>query len=217
MSQRDCGRRGRIGRIGALVAIAIVAALAASPGAAASGSAGSGDPQGYVEDVLYYGLFYENVEAGIVVTAGTSLEGFCPGGTPGTAPLRVFERQDGTDTLKVRGEQDVPLYVYEFAGSAPALVGMACEAVLDDDPTTNPPEPWAAGQGLLTFTITGIEGPDDMGGFSVANAINGRVVAGDGSEWKVLGSTSFDMDESGAPIGDPAEFQSVSIQRIGPA
>ena len=173
-----------------------------------------GDPQGFVQDTLGYALFYDNPGEGIVVTAGARIEQFCIGKTA-AAPLRVFTGQDGTSTLKVRGEQDAPVFVYQFAGPGPALIGAACEALFDDDPTTQPPEPWAEGSGLLKLTVTGTEGPDDPGGFHVANSVNGRATAVDGTHWKVKGHTSFDLDETGAPIGDPADFQDASIYRIG--
>jgi hypothetical protein len=197
---------------GAVVATTLVGG-AAPAGAVKNGP--SGDPQGFVRDTLDYALLYDDPGEGIVVTAGVRIEQFCFGDTA-TAPLRVFTDQNDTSTLKVRGEQDVPIFVYQFAGPGPALLGTACAALFDDDPATQPPEPWAEGSGLLKLTVTGTEGPNDPGGFHVANSVNGRVITVDGTHWKVKGNSSFDVDEVGVPIGDPADFQDASIHRIGP-
>ena len=195
-----------------------VAAMTLIPAASSAGAVEhdqASDPQGFVRDILDYLLLFDDQGEGIVVTVGARIEQICVGDVS-SAPLRVFADRDGAATLKVRGEQDAPLFVYEFAGPAPALIDAGCSALFDGDPATQPPEPWAEGSGLLKVTVSGIEAPDDPGGYSVANSINGRATAVDGTRWKVVGNTSFDLDEGGIPIGDPTDFQDASIHQIGP-
>lgn len=196
-------------------AVAVTALVPATSTAGAVEHDPASGPQGYEHDILDYLLLFDDQGEGIVVTVGARIEQICIGDVA-TAPLRVFTDRDGAATLKVRGEQDAPLFVYEFAGPAPALIDAGCGALFDGDPATQPPEPWAEGSGLLKVTVSGIEAPDDPGGYFVANSINGRATAIDGSQWKVKGSTSFELDEGGTPIGDPTDFQDASIHRIGP-
>jgi hypothetical protein len=175
--------------------------------------AGTVDAKGYDEDTLDFGFFYDDLAAGYVATAGVPIEDFCLD-APAEADLRVFSRRDGTATLKSRGQRDVAIYLYEFAGPAPALVEVACEAIFDGDPATEPPVALATGSGLLKVTVVGIEGPEDIGGYSMFNSINGIVTATDGAQWKVRAHADFDLDDDGVPIGDPSEFQGLDVQRI---
>lgn len=195
-----------------VVAVTFVAAV--QPAGAQHQAAPHDAPQGFVYEDWQFGRFYENPAEGIVVTAGIPVEQFCLQTDLATAPMRVLSNRDGTDTLKVRGERNVSLYAYQFAGPGPALIGLTCEAIFDDDPATEPPQPWAVGEGLYKETVTGIEGPEDLGGFAIENWINGHATATDGTQWRVKGEASFEFDEDGIPIGDPAEFQGVWIQQI---
>lgn len=178
------------------------------------GAAGVADAKGYQEDTLNYGFFYGDFEAGHIATAGIPAEGFC-GPDGGQADLRVFLRNDGTATLKSHGQRDVPIYLYEFDGDAPELIGLACDALFDNDPATEPPAPFAVGSALLKSTTDGIEGPDDIGGFDVSNSINGHATSPDGSQWKVIGRADLSIDEAGEPIGDPADFQRLTVRQVG--
>ena len=98
---------------GAVVATTLVGGVT-SAGAVEDGP--SGNPRGFVSDTLDYALFYDDQGEGIVVTVGVRIEQFCVGATA-AAPLRVFADQDGTSTLKARGEHDAPVFVYRFAGA----------------------------------------------------------------------------------------------------
>lgn len=194
--------------------IRLAAALGALALAVTAAPAANAAPQGFMQDTLFFGFFYDNVDDGVVVTAGVPIDDFCLQEAPAEAPLRVFLKSDGTATLKSHGNQDVAIYVYEFDGPGPALIGATCEAIFDADPTTMPPTPVATGTGLMKFTVTGIEGPDDIGGFHLSNSINGMATAGDGTQWKVIGRAAFETAEDGSPIGDPDDFQSLSVRQV---
>ena len=200
----------RVWRWAVSAAIVLGVAVAASP-AGAKNPTTPGAGQGFVEDALSYGYLY--AEAGYILTAGQPIEDWC-GPLQGSAPLRVFVDGDGLATLKVRGAQDQALYLYEFAGPPPALIGMACGAIFDDDPTTVAPAPIGTGSGLMKTTIDGIEGPSDLGGFDVFNSVNGVVSGADGTTWKVRGAADLTIGEDGIPVGDPATFQGVTVQEI---
>ena len=89
------------------LAIAGVTALALGLTAGASASA-----KGFIEDELEYGYFYGTFDQtpNVALFAGGPLEEFCIT-DPGTAPLRVFPRADGTVDLKVN-DKEQPIYLY---------------------------------------------------------------------------------------------------------
>ena len=67
------------------------------------GSSKSEDEYGY-----FYGTFDETPN--VALFAGGTIDEFCFG-DPGTAPFRIFLRNDGTVDLKVNDKQQ-PIYLY---------------------------------------------------------------------------------------------------------
>lgn len=160
------------------------------------------EPQGFVEDEFHYGFFYANFDEGVSVFAGGPVESFC-GGDPGTAPLRVYERNDGSVDLMVDARNQ-PFWVYESDVEPPVLLEQVCSGQIA------PPEAFAIGSGNLKVRISVL--PDGV--LEVSNSVNGKARSADGTRWKVR--TWADLTViNGVPQGDPAEFQGVKIQQIG--
>lgn len=198
--------RHKIATAFAVVTLVLVAAV---PTASAAGS--QGKHKGFDDAMVPVDLFY-GFDTGFALFAGVTPEQICNGDEPPMVPARIFERKDGTFTIRSHGRPDVDLFLYEF-DDPPKLIEETC-AALDNVPSTQPLQPIAVGTGKLKFAITGTEGPDDMGGFHIANSVNGIVSAQDGTHWKVRGYADFDLAETGMPIGSPADFQGLRVRQI---
>jgi hypothetical protein len=130
------------------------------------------------------------------------VESFCDG-DPGTAPLRVFERNDGSVDLMVDARNQ-PFWVYHSDIDPPVLVEQVCTGQIA------PPEVFATGTANLKVRISILPG----GVLEVRNSVNGKATADDGTQWKVR--TWADLTViNGVPQGNPAEFQGVKIHQIG--
>lgn len=176
-----------------VTAIAVIVAAAAPAGA---------EPKGFVQGELQYGFFYANFDAGVSVFAGGPVESFCDS-DPGRAPLRVFERNDGSVDLMVDASNQ-PIWVYQSFLEPPVLVEQVCSGQIA------PPEAFATGTANLKVRISIL----GNGGEEVFNGVNGKATAGDGTQWKVRTWADLTVID-GIPQGDPAEFQGVKIQQIG--
>ncbi len=90
-------------------------AAAAMVGSVLGPATAHAEPQGYIQDEyevgLVYGTFNESPNPNLTLLVGGTVEEFCPA-DPGTAPMRVFLRNDGTVDLKVN-DKDQPIYLYE--------------------------------------------------------------------------------------------------------
>lgn len=168
---------------------------------AAAAPAGA-EPRGFVEDELQYGFFYANFDEGVSVFAGGPVESFC-GGDPGTAPLRVYERNDGSVDLMVDARNQ-PFWVYPSDVDPPVFLEHVCTGQIA------PPEAFAIGSGNLKVRISVL--PDGV--LEVSNSVNGKATSDDGTQWKVRTWADLTVID-GVPQGDPAEFQGVKIQQIG--
>lgn len=178
-----------------ITVIAVILAVAAPAWAA--------DPQGYVEDELNYGYFFDDLDQGVAVFAGGPVESFCSGHDKGSAPLRVFERSDGSVDLKANARNQ-PFWVYHVDVPAPVLEEQVCTGQIA------PPDAFATGTGNLKVRISILAD----GIIDVFNGINGTATAADGTEWKVRTWADLTL-VNGVPQGDPAEFQGLKIQQIG--
>ena len=78
--------------------------------------------QGYIQDVFPVGLVYGTFEEdpNLTLLVGGTVEEFCPS-DPGTAPMRVFVRKNGTVDLKVN-DKDQPIYLYELTTESLPIV-----------------------------------------------------------------------------------------------
>lgn len=177
-----------------LVTVVAMIMVAAAPAVA--------DPQGFVEDELHYGFFYANFDEAVTVFAGGPVQSFC-GGDPGTAPLRVYERNDGSVDLMVDARNQ-PIWVYQSDLEPPILVEQVCSGQIE------PPETVATGTANLKARISILPN----GVQEVSNGVNGKATSDDGTRWKVRTWADFTVID-GLPQGDPAEFQGVKIQQIG--
>jgi hypothetical protein len=165
------------------------------------------EPQGYIQDVfpvgLVYGTFFEEEGAtNFTLLAGGTVEEFCPA-DPGTAPVRVFFRNDGTVDLKVN-DKDQPIYLYEqTVGDSMDWINEVCDA-------GDSVAPYAIGTADLKVRISIIS--DDL--VDVFNSVNGELVASDGTEYRVRASADLIVGPFG-PEGDPADFVSFELKKIG--
>jgi hypothetical protein len=188
---------------GALVAAGLVASVFAPATADAK-------PRGFVQDEFAVGLVYGtfNEDPNLTLLVGGSVEEFCPG-DPGTAPMRVFFRADGTVDRKVN-DRDQPIYLYEQnVGDSFDWIDAVCEK-LDVDPDSDTVEPYAIGTAHLVVRES--ETPDGV--VDVFNSVNGKLVASDHTNYRVRASADFILGPQG-PEGDPADFVSFRLRKIG--
>ncbi|MFC6285784.1 hypothetical protein ACFP3Q_01020 [Nocardioides sp. GCM10027113] len=186
-------------RLTAGLALALVAAVA--PPASA-------DPQGFIEDELDFGFFYGTFDQqpNVALFSGGPLEQFCDFNDPGTAPLRVFLRNDGTVDLKVNDKHQ-PIYLYETDfNDIPTWLGAICPGIAEGDA---PPQPFATGQADLKVRISVIS--DDL--LEIFNSVNGKAMGTDGTEYKVRGTADL-VVENGVPVGDPRDFVGFKLTEI---
>lgn len=168
------------------------------------------EPQGYVQDVFPVGLVYGTFDESpnLTLLVGGTVEEFCPD-DPGTAPMRVFTRNSGTVDRKVN-DKDQPIYLYEqTVGDAFDWIDSVCEQ-FDGSPDTVVVEPYAIGTADLKVRESIIS--DDL--VDVFNSVNGKLVASDGVEYRVRASADFSVGPFG-PEGDPADFVSFELKKIG--
>jgi len=167
----------------------------------------SADPQGFIEDEFEYGFFYGTFDQSpnVALFAGGRIEEFCFG-DPGTAPLRVFLRNDGTVDLKVN-DKDQPIFLYDTEfNDIPTWLGAICPGIAGGD---TPPEPFATGDADLKVRITVVS--DDL--LEIFNSVNGKATGTDGTEYKVRGTADL-IVENGVPLGDPREFVGFKLTEI---
>ena len=167
----------------------------------------SADPQGFIEDEFEYGFFYGTFDQSpnVALFAGGRIEEFCFG-DPGTAPLRVFLRNDGTVDLKVN-DKDQPIFLYDTEfNDIPTWLGAICPGIAGGD---TPPEPFAMGDADLKVRITVVS--DDL--LEIFNSVNGKAIGTDGTEYKVRGTADL-IVENGVPLGDPREFVGFKLTEI---
>lgn len=134
------------------------------------------------------GYFYSDGE--VIVLTGPPFEEGCVEENFPPVVASVVQRGDGETFVHFQADE-IPIMVFE--GNDPfALLDQGCGAVLDDDPSTNPPEPIAMGIGRHSVNET-----FDENGAHIRNSINGRVTFTDGSEKHVKATASFDVGPGG--------------------
>ena len=190
------------------LAVAGATALALSLTAGASASA-----KGFIEDELqyeyYYGTFDETPNT--LLFAGGKAQEFCGEGEPGhvppgSAPMRVFPRKDGSVDLKVNAKgQPIHLYTADTPG-APEWLAEICPGIEAGDA---PPVPFASGEADLKERTTVVS--DDL--VEVFNSVNGKATGTDGTEYKVRASADVTV-ENGVPVGDPKSFVTFELTEI---
>ena len=173
-------------------------------------TAAAAAPRGFVEVDHPAGRFYGGFGAGVLLFTGEGgAEAICNGEIEPMVSARVFERNDGSSLLKAR-DRDLPFVLYHTDLDALAFIDQTCAALFDGNPETVPVEPFASGTGNFKERIRSTpDGVDD-----IFNGVNGFATSPDGTTWKVRTWADFVVD-NGVLIGDPAEFQGISIRQIG--
>ncbi len=183
-------------------------ATAALFGSALGPATAHAEPQGYIQDEFPVGLVYGTFDEdpNLTLLVGGTVEEFCPA-DPGTAPMRVFLRNNGTVDLKVN-DKDQPIYLYEqTVGDAFDWIDAVCGNL---DGSQDTVEPYASGTADLKVRTSVIS--DES--VDVFNSVNGELVASDGAEYRVRASADF-VVENGVPVGNPADFVSFELRKIG--
>ena len=167
----------------------------------------SAEPQGFIEDEFEYGFFYGTFDQSpnVALFAGGPIERFCIE-DPGTAPLRVFLRKDGTQDLKVN-DKDQPIFLYytEF-NDIPMWLDTICPGIVKGGTA---PEPFATGAADLKVRISVIS--DER--LEIFNSVNGKARGTGGAEYKVRGTADLTV-VNGVPLGDPREFVGFKLTQI---
>ena len=187
------------------VTVLAVGMVGAPSQAKSEASAGA---QGFIADDFDYGFFYGTFDQtpNVALFAGGEIGEFCYG-DPGTAPLRVFPRNDGTVDLKVNDkDQQIYLYSTEF-NDIPTWLGAICPGIVGDGDV--PPVPFATGDADLKVRITVVS--DDRQ--EIFNSVNGKATGTDGTEYKVRGTADL-VVEGGIPVGDPRDFVGFKLTEI---
>lgn len=156
------------------------------------------------------GRFYGGFGSGVLLFTGEGgAQDICNGVPEPTVRARVFERNDGSSVLRARAS-DLPFVLYQTDLDAPAFIDQTCAALFDGNPDTVPVEPFASGTGKFRERIrSSPDGVDD-----VFNGVRGFASSPDGTRWRVRTWADFVVD-NGELIGDPADFQGISIRQVG--
>lgn len=185
-----------------------VLATAALVGSILEPATAHAEPQGYIQDEFAVGLVYGTFgeDPNLTLLVGGTVEEFCPG-DPGTAPMRVFLRNNGTVDLKVN-DKGQPIYLYEqTVGDSFDWIDSVCESL---DGSLATVEPYAIGTADLKVRTSVIS--EDL--VDVFNSLNGELVASDGAEYRVQASADL-IVENGVPVGNPADFVSFELRKMG--
>jgi hypothetical protein len=160
-----------------------------------------------LEDEFEYGFFYGTFDEDpkIALFAGGPIEEFCFG-DPGTAPLRVFFKNDGTVDLKVN-DKSQPIYLYETEfNDIPMWLDALCPGIDNGD---TPPESFASGEADLKVRFSILS----ESVIEIFNSVNGKATGTDGTHYKVRGTADLVVVD-GVPQGDPAEFVGFKLTEI---
>ena len=188
-----------------IAAVAVICVLLAG-----SVTVASAESQGFVEVDHPAGRFYGGFGAGVLLFTGEGgAEAICNGEPEPVVSARVFERNDGSVDLKVNA-RDLPFVLYRTDLDAIGFIDQTCGALFDDDPETVPVQPFARGTGNFKERISSnSDGVDE-----IFNGVNGLAASADGTTWKVRSWADFVVD-NGELVGNPAEFQGLSIRKVG--
>lgn len=155
------------------------------------------------------GRFYGNFEIGVLLFTGGGVEEICTGGPEPLVPARITERRDGTVVLRAK-TNEMPFVLYRSGLGAPEFIEQTCLALFDDDPGTEPIQPFARGVGKFRERIvTSTDGVEQH-----QNGVWGLARDDDGAVWRVRSWADFIID-NGELLGDPAEFQGLTLRSIG--
>ena len=192
-----------------LVRRSVAAAFATTLLVASAVSTAAASPQGYDEEDHLAGRFYGNFELGVLLFTGDEVVNYCTGAPEPVVEARVFHREDGGAEL-MANSTGMPIFLYRSSLGAPEFIDATCGALFDADPATVPVPPFASGTATFKERIT----ISAAGVREDSNSVNG-IATGDGVSWKVRTWADFVLGDDGVPVGDPADFQGLSIHQIG--
>jgi len=152
--------------------------------------------------------FYGNFDQDVLLFAGASAEATCREEIPSVAS-RVRAKKNGVVVVTI-APQRVKTYLYATDLGAPEFLAETCAALGDADPATLPVQPFATGSGNLRERVE--VSPDD--GTAVVNSVRGHASNTAGETWRIRGWADL-VVEDGIPVGDPAEFQGLTVIRTG--
>ena len=102
------------------------------------------------------------------------------------------------------------IFLYHSPLGAPEFIDATCQAMFDGDPSTYPVAPFVSGTAHFREHIT--VHPD--GYEEHVNGVTGSATSPDGTRWRVRTWAAFAIDD-GMLVGDPAEFQGLSLHQLG--
>jgi len=188
-------------------------------GTAVPAGAEPGVAKGEYEYGFFYGTF--NEDNNVTLLAGGTAADFCDARTDehpdpfgvatNSAPLRTFERQDGSIELKVNANhQPIHLYKTGPVSDGPAWINGICA---DVDDGGSAPAPDASGYARLKVRDNFLfeNGPPT----NLFNLVSGKVTSPDGTRYRVVASANIPF-ENGAPVGIPPDWVSIHVREIGP-
>lgn len=172
------------------------------------------EPRGYDKEDLAIGYFYGTFDPSdnLLLLAGAPAEAFCADNpdnpfdaSPGEAPSRVYERNDGSVDVRVDDKRQ-PIYLYESGAisEAPAWIAGVC---------TDQIEPNLIAEGTANLKVRDTYLFTDGPPTRLFNSVNGKAIAPDGTTYKVRASADIPFGDSG-PIGIPPDWVSLEVTRI---
>jgi len=165
-------------------------------------------PQGYDEQEQNAGRFYGDFEGVLLFTYDATI---CDVADEPVVTARVQPRKDGGSETKVN-LREISIFLYHSELDAPDFAEQSCLASSDGDPNTVPVSPFATGTANYKERISvAPNGYEDH-----FNGVNGFATDEDGTVWKVRTWADFGIDTEGNLVGDPHEFQGLSIHPAGP-
>lgn len=185
-------------------------ALAACVLLAGSISSATAAPKGYDEVEVEAGRFYGDFESEVLLFT-FDVEKFCEGAPEPVVSGRLFERRNGGTVLKVNA-RGLQTFLYSSPLGSPEFIDQQCEVLADGDPSTVPTQPFASGTGTLKERVR----VSPEGVVEISNGVKGFATSDDGTRWRVRSWADFVLGDDGVPIGDPADFQNLTIRRVGP-
>lgn len=204
--------RHQIRRLIRIGVVALVVLLVPAMGSGTAAVADRGHPV-IKKEKTFEGFFYADLEGELIALVGPALaEDNCQGDGFATVTKTYRQRRDGSWTERWRARSTMSIYSSPL--DPPAWIAEQCELILSG---AAPPEPLATGRGRVRSFISALTSPDGppVPGARIVNRTKGVVRTNDCQRYRVRARADLVLDDDLNPIGDPADFQSLSVTRIG--
>ena len=191
-----------------LVALTATAAVLTAPPAQAGHSEGGATRSPGFLEIFFYGTSEVQAFVGGPVDADACDE------ISDVAVTRVV-RQLRDGTVSVRYRTQAPVYLYRTEQPAPVFLAEQCAAIADG---ADAPEPWAVGTVRVRSSASPLATPDGppLPGTHIVNTSRGFATTTEGQRLRVTAQADVYLDEDLDAVGDPAEFQSLTLTPVGP-